>query len=83
MSRRFPGIPDPGSSIMELQNTVRVLKQIVEDLIGQRIAGVPGTSRVWVQRVAPVNIQCETGDIWFNTDTHAVAYFNGTWTAIA
>lgn len=49
-NKRFPAIPDPGSSVESLREAVVALKQIVEALARQRDPG--GSAVTWDDLVA-------------------------------
>ena len=70
----YPSIPDPDDSGGGLANTVRALKQAVEQLTGQRANGP--AAHVFTQDDPPVAIA--VGDLWIDTNAKsALRYWNG------
>jgi len=63
VSRVFPSIPDPQSSIDSLYAVVRVMKQTIELLAGQ--TGSVAAARVFVQSSTPSPLA--SGDLWIDT----------------
>lgn len=63
MSKAFPGIPDPIATTDSMLNVMRVMKQAIELLVGQR--GNVAPNRVFVQASAPTPERA--GDMWVDT----------------
>lgn len=80
MSKVYPSIPDPQPTLDSLSETVRILKQVVEILAGQRPGGA--AVRVFIQAATPTALG--TGDIWIDTlNNSVIRYWNGNqWTKI-
>lgn len=74
MALIYPSIPDPTNNADSLLNTVRALKQVVEQLTGQRANGA--AAHVFAQNDPPVAIAY--GDFWIDTNAKsALRYWNG------
>lgn len=63
MSRIFPSIPDPQSTVESLYASVLVMKQTIELLAGQ--TGAVAAARVFVQSATPSPLA--SGDLWIDT----------------
>jgi hypothetical protein len=66
--RKFTSIPEPTKSIDNLYATVSAMKQVIEELTGQR--GDVGASRTYITDRAPD--RASKGDLWI---TASVTYF--------
>lgn len=71
---RYASIPEPGETLEAMRDTVRALKQVVEQLANLRGAG--HTPRVFYQIDPPSTEDCEEGDFWIRQDTTELLYFN-------
>ena len=75
MSKAFPSIPDPVADQDSMLASMRVMKQAIELLAGQR--GNVAPTRVFVQAAAPTAERA--GDIWINTsNTNKMLVWDGT-----
>ena len=72
---QFPSIPDPGATLDGVLEAVRPLKQSVQLLVGQAGAEHRGAPRMYIQKIIPRSDHI--GDLWINTDTNALSYWNG------
>ena len=74
MKLTYPSIPDPTNTVDSLLNTVRALKQSMEQITGQRANGA--AAHVFAQDDPPTAIA--VGDFWIDTNAKsALRYWNG------
>lgn len=75
----YPSIPEPTQETM--LDAVRVIKQSVGLLTGQTRGESFGAPRMFIQAARPLTN--DTGDLWINTGTNKLSYWNGTvWVAL-
>jgi hypothetical protein len=84
---RYPAIPD-FSDVASMQHTVRAMKEILEQLAGQRVGDSRGAPSVFVQDTAPSSLLDSTrkhGDLWITNSSPPTLYFwNGVrWVQVA
>lgn len=83
---RFPTIPDFTDEPASIGNSLRAVKESVEQLTGQRQGQSLGAPVVYVQPVAPemtANLLFKIGDQWINTLTNKMSFWNGAaWIAL-
>lgn len=62
-----------------MSTSLRVVKQVIETLSGQRYDDSKGSPAVYVQAVAPVagKNAFHPGDFWINSGTKKLSYYNG------
>ncbi len=84
---RFPAIPDVGSSLESVANSVRGLKDSVEILTGKRQGQALGVPDMYVQENEPApgrQTSFKTGDLWIKPSTRVLSYWSGQqWVALA
>jgi hypothetical protein len=74
---RFPAIPEP-SDLPSTIMAVRAMKDIVEQLAGQRQGNSLGAPQVFLQSTAPqpgARVVLGRGDIWFSDP--GMSYWDG------
>lgn len=78
---KYPAIPEFTDDPRSVATTVRALKEAVELLTGQRQGPALGAPLVFVQEDTPSRAVRGAvfgrGDIWINTLTNKVSYWNG------
>jgi len=81
---RLPTIPEFASTPEEISSALRAIKQTVELLAGLRQGEARGAPQVFAQATTPkatLTISYRTGDLWIDTSTNKLNFWNGTnWT---
>lgn len=75
MYKRGSSIPDPTSDIGSLVASVSALKQVVENLTGQRGGTAYGSPKIWVQVSPPTG--AVVGDFWIHKQTNKLRFWDG------
>jgi hypothetical protein len=80
MSSKFPTIPEFARTPGEIATALRAVKQSVEILTGQRQGESLGSPQIFIQAAQPNAAQqaaLKLGDLWINTSTNKMNYWNG------
>lgn len=84
---KIPSIPEFTNSPDDLSTALRAVKQVVEQITGQRQGESKGAPQVFVQATEPkpaLRISYKTGDFWIDTSTNTLKYWTGSnWQALA
>ena len=84
---RLPSIPEFANTPDEIGNALRVTKQVVEQLAGQRQGESKGAPQVFVQPTEPsraLALNLKAGDLWIDTSSNVLRFWSGTaWQAFA
>lgn len=79
------GIPDfVDGDVRSMSATLRVVKQALDTIGGQRQDSSYGSPAVYVQTTAPIpgRNKFETGDLWVNTAEKKLYYYEGFWRSV-
>jgi hypothetical protein len=79
---KIAGIPDfVDGDPRSMSATLRVIKQTLDTLAGQRQDDSYGSPAIYVQTTEPIagRNKFETGDFWVNTATKKLYYYDGFW----
>ena len=84
---KLQSIPEFTNSPEDLSTALRAVKQVVEQITGQRQGESKGAPQVFVQPSQPnpaLAISYKAGDFWIDTSSNTLKYWTGTnWQALA
>lgn len=85
MSNRYSAIPDFTSTPESMAATLRAMKDIVEELAGNRQGSALGAPSIYIQGFPPQEVQrLRLRDLWINSETDVMHWWTGAeWRPIA